>query len=221
MGNNMEQQKVQKTEPDMVKIGERISCIMPTTDPLSSNVAVIEGKENIWLYDVGKHPRIPAMIAELKAHTGKNLVVILSHFHPDHIGNLSEIEYEKLYVGKNTYRYTHCGEIIEHEVWVKDGEVTFCIFPIPSSHAKGSLALEVNESCCFWGDALYPAYKHEHAFYNVGILREQIKVVQDIAAPEFMLSHKKILLQKKQGVLAWLKSIYAKRSEGEAWIEVQ
>jgi len=217
----MNQYRTEQQEPEFVRITERIACITPTTEPLSANVAVIEGKETIWLYDVGNHGNIPAIITDLKVHTGKNIAVILSHFHPDHIGNLDKIAYEKLYVGKNTYRYTHCGEIVDRELLIEDGNIRLRIFPMPSAHAKGSLALEVNEHICFMGDALYPAYKNGQSFYNVGILQEQIGLLQNLPAQDLMLSHKKILLQKKQGVIAWMKSIYAKRIEKDPWIEVK
>ena len=49
-------------ELKFIKIDENISYISPTENPLSANVVIIQCENDIWLYDVGSHPDIPAMI---------------------------------------------------------------------------------------------------------------------------------------------------------------
>ena len=49
-------------EKKHVAINNLISYISPTENPLSANVVMIEGKDALWLYDVGNHPDIPAII---------------------------------------------------------------------------------------------------------------------------------------------------------------
>lgn len=66
--------------------------------------------------------------------------------------------------GKNTFRYTKTGTVIEEDTWFQDGDVRLHLFPIPSSHAKGSLALEVDETWCFLGDAAYATQKTDRPF---------------------------------------------------------
>ena len=45
----------------VVAINNLISYISPTENPLSANVVMIQGKDALWLYDVGNHPDIPAI----------------------------------------------------------------------------------------------------------------------------------------------------------------
>lgn len=137
--------------PHIRTINNHISYLTPTEHPLSANVVIIEGDAFLWGYDVGNHPAVPEILQKKSKQTGKKIRVILSHFHPDHIGNLSEISCEAVYQGKNTFRYTKTGTVIEEDTWFQDGDVRLHLFPIPSSHAKGSLALEVDETWCFLG----------------------------------------------------------------------
>ena len=94
------------------------------------------------------------------------------------------------------------------------------IFPLPSSHAKGCVAVEVNEEWCFLGDALYAMQKCGHNMYNVGILKEEINVLQDIKAEKFMLSHRTPFEKPKEIIMRWLGEIYDRRVKGEVYIEV-
>ena len=164
----------------------------------------------------------------LKAHhllqkkseqTGKEIRVILSHFHPDHIGNLSEISCEAVYQGKNTFRYTKTGTVIEEDTWFQDGDVWLHLFPIPSSHAKGSLALEVDETWCFLGDAAYATQKNGQTVYNAERLLAEIRVLKNVRAPHFFLSHSEPFQQNKEDVLEWMEAIYEKRKRDESYIK--
>ena len=49
----------------VVAINNLISYISPTENPLSANVVMIEGKDALWLYDVGNHPDIPAIMTHI------------------------------------------------------------------------------------------------------------------------------------------------------------
>ena len=61
----------------VVAINNLISYISPTENPLSANVVMIQGKDALWLYDVGNHPDIPAIIDTYsngrKIHAGAGL----------------------------------------------------------------------------------------------------------------------------------------------------
>lgn len=84
----------------VVAINNLISYISPTENPLSANVVMIQGKDALWLYDVGNHPDIPAIIDTYS--NGKKVNAILSHFHEDHIGNLPGMGVDEVYQGKYT-----------------------------------------------------------------------------------------------------------------------
>ena len=176
-------------------VTDYFSYITPAIKPLSANVSVIEGEKYLWVYDVGSHENIPEMLAEISKQKGK-----------------------KINQGKNTYKYTHIGEIVESDINVDETDIKLRIFQMPSSHAKGSLALLVNNKYCLLGDALYPAHKGDKTVYNAGILKQQIDILKKMAAPYVLLSHREPFVQKKQAVISWLEKIYAMREKNEPWI---
>ena len=208
-------------KPEHISINDHISYLTATEEPLSANVVLIEGDTFLWVYDVGNHPLVPGILKERAEQTGKEVRVILSHFHPDHIGNLSEISCEGIYQGKNTFRYTKTGMVVEEDTWFQDGTVRLHLFPIPSSHAKGSLALEVDETWCFLGDAAYAMQKNGQTVYNAERLLAEIRVLQKVQAPWFCLSHREPFQQKKEDILEWMEAIYAKRRQGEPYISCE
>lgn len=199
-------------------LSDNISYIEPSDNPLSANVVMIKDNDKVWLYDVGNHPDIPDMLKNA-IPTDTQVNIILSHFHPDHIGNINKLKYTELYQGKNTYKYTHSGNIVESDMYIKNSTTELHIFPIASSHAKGCIALEVNKEYCFVGDALYPANSKEFRRYNAGILLEGIRQLENISADKIMLSHKSRFQYPKSAILKWLKGIYAKRDKNSAYID--
>ena len=192
-----------KQFPTWKCVTDYFSYITPAIKPLSANVSVIEGEKYLWVYDVGSNENIPEMLAEISKQKGKKIKIILSHFHPDHIANVQHIKWESLYQGKNTYKYTHIGEIVESDINVDETDIKLRIFQMPSSHAKGSLALLVNNK----------------TVYNAGILKQQIDILKKMAAPYVLLSHREPFVQKKQAVISWLEKIYAMREKNEPWID--
>lgn len=179
---------------------------------------MIQGKDALWLYDVGNHPDIPQVIEQFR--DGRNVNVILSHFHEDHIGNLPGMGVDEVYQGKYTHRHTGMGTVVEDDIYIQDGEARLHIFPLPSSHAKGCVALEVNDEWCFLGDALYSMQKCGHNLYNAGILKDEINVLQNIKAEKFMLSHRTPFEKPKGIIMRWLGEIYDRRVKGEVYIEI-
>ena len=89
---------------------------------------------------------------------------------------------------------------------------------MPNSHAKGSLALSVDDYV-FLGDATYPMVGHGSPdVYNVQILGEQIKLLKTLSASRFCLSHKRGLVRDKTSVIQFLESVYARRQKNENYI---
>lgn len=222
-----------KDELRIIKLDDDISYIEPTVNPLSANVVIINGKYAVWLYDVGNHPDIPDMLFDYiikdivsmddgSASQKKKVNIILSHFHPDHIGNLMKIYEEtddcEIYQGRLTYKHTHIGNVVEEDMYIDDGELSLHIFPLPSSHAKGSMALEVNNKYCFLGDGIYAMQKSYEQLYNAGILKEEIEVLKNVKADKFMCSHKTPFERPKKAVIRWLESIYNRREKDKPYI---
>lgn len=195
------------------EIDKDIFYIPATEEPLSADVGMIEGEQKIWLFDVGNREEVIEYINEQE----KDISVIISHFHPDHMGGLSQLTYKELYVGENTYRYTKCGTRVIQDIYLEDGN-SFHIFPLPSSHAKGSLGLEVNETYAFLGDATYSTMKKGVRVYNAQLLLEQIRVLSALRAPYVLLSHQEQFIQKRQAVIEELEEIYQRRDKNCPYI---
>lgn len=190
--------------------------IKPSENPLSANVIIIEAKDCYWIFDVGNGEKY---LKELKV-LDKPLKIVISHFHPDHMANLTQLSYEELYVGKNTYKYTNAGTIVEKPIEIDDGCVKLMIFPIPSSHAKGSLGLLLNNKYAFVGDATYPTTKNGETVYNASLLLEQIRLFEKLDCDFICRSHHDEFVTCKEEVISELKEIYTLRQDNEPYIKL-
>ena len=134
-----------KDELRITRLDDNISYIEPTVNPLSANVVIINGKDAVWLYDVGSHPDIPDMLYDYITKSKvtvddevslrkKKINIVLSHFHPDHTGNLMKICDKaggcEVYQGRLWWKriymlimadchfiYFHCLQATQKEVW--------------------------------------------------------------------------------------------------------
>lgn len=178
-------------------ISEKISYIASSTNPLSADIGIIKAADGIWLFDVGNG-------SENVKDLTDSYNVVLSHFHPDHCGNIERIKKNALYVSKTTYAHVHEGTILSETT--RFGDV--CVFPIPSNHAKGCLGLEVDEKYAFIGDALCGKVKEDEMIYNPQIVQAQIALLKSLKADCLLVSHFPGLLREKSEVLNELAEIY-------------
>ena len=177
--------------------------------PLSAEVGLILGRERLWLYDTGASDTALNAIRALSQPP----CVVLSHFHPDHISNWDRLDYRELYLGGYTFTKTGTGTVIDRETVLNDG-TELRLIPLPSCHAKGSLALEVDGRYAFLGDGVYSALKRNRPAYNVTLLKDLIAVLKGLQASSFLLSHDQPFVQKKEDVLVMLEGVYAQRIAG-------
>lgn len=221
-------------------ITKRISYIPASTDPLSADVGIIEGEEFLYLFDVGADEAV----AEFLNMLPKPKKLILSHFHPDHMKNIGRIDYVEGYIGANTANYLgnyinlsekesggkeiplqelllqKSWRIVDVPVTILDGaELT--VFPIPSSHARGSLAATADERHTFLGDAAYCTGKGGRAVYNAQLLKEQIDLLKTLRSDTLLLSHAEPFAKEREQVVKELESIYSRRKKGEPYIEAE
>ena len=198
----------------LVQITPEISYLPSVENPLSSDVVFIkpEGSDTTWIFDTGTCAEAAQLI---NAVEGKKTIVI-SHFHPDHILNLLKVKCDNLYVTKYTKKYTRAGTIVNEEVEFPDG---IKLYQIPSSHSKGSLVLEYKDYA-FLGDATYVRFRLSAREYNVQLLEQMIKKLEEIQAPNFCLSHDKIFIQPKESVLRIYRKILSRRTAGNPIINV-
>lgn len=194
----------------MKQISNEISYIEASENPLSADIGVIKTKNGNWLYDVGNDRN------RILPLTGKYNVV-LSHFHLDHVGNVNYLNIDKLYVSKYTFDHVGKGIIVENDLYVDNMH----IFPLASSHTKGSLGLEVNEEFAFIGDAIYSKSNKEYYIYNVQLLKEEIETLRRLKAKYLLVSHFKGLVMPRDEVIAQLEEIYSSRDKSSCEIFVK
>ena len=205
---------------------ENISVLPASSNPLSADVGIVYGRERVYLYDVGANEYSMNYINGID----KKKSVILSHFHKDHMGNIGLINCNTVYGGRETIKHLPDNifrEGIKHpsdsigtiqnicvteSVHIDDG-VHIEIVPIPSTHAKGSLAMCVNEEYTFLGDATYTAMIKGQTCYNAQLLKSQIEVLDSLKSRYFLLSHDEQFVYEKQEIIGSLKNIYDSRDK--------
>lgn len=164
---------------DMNTIGRRIRYLTASNDPLSADVYCIEGDKYCYVYDVGNDDRSLQYINQI----GKEKVVVLSHHHKDHTGNIVGLHYRDLYVGKKTYEVIGKGIIVENTLTINDGvriDVSHCISP----HTDGSLIITVDNEYTLIADLYFtrPPFEREKAM-------KMIESLRDIDTKYFVISH--------------------------------
>ena len=220
--------------PKIVKLSDRIQYLQVSYDPLSADVVAVRGDSAWWIFDVGACDEAVNFINALprnpegsSARFKKNIVI--SHFHRDHLLNLVRfvqgevsLDFDAVYLG--SYASKVVGEVAGREKIVVTSPISFDdgvkiqILPMPNSHAKGSLALIVDDYV-FLGDATYPMVGHGTPdVYNVQILEQQTKMLKSLTSTRFCLSHKRGLVRDRDSVIQFLESVYARRQKNENYI---
>ena len=189
-----------------------ISFLPARSTPLSSEVVVIHGKEQNWVFDVGNSMNY----ANVLDSSNRQYAVFLSHFHQDHIGNIENLHnYKLLYCSKHTEKHLKSIEkysIVEATMYFQDDIYLSC-YPIPSTHAKGCIGVTVNEEISFLGDALYPGSANERPAYNVSRLYDLIDFLHGQKTSRIAISHRLPDLVSKEKALSFLEKIYQKREK--------
>lgn len=198
-----------------IKLTEKISYFPQAEDPLSADVYIVRGDKRLFVYDAGNRPD-----AALWLNAQDDLkTVVISHFHKDHTANLSTLNYDELYVGRYTLKALGKGTVADTHITITDG-IKADIIPVPSSHAKGSLLMMIDDEYLFAGDATYSMLKDGRRVHNAQLLKEQIDIISALPADKIILSHDLGKIRKKAVVLRLLKSIYSKRTSDSPYIYV-
>ena len=163
----------------MKAIGNKIKYLPATNDPLSADVYCIEGDKYCYVYDVGNDDRSLRYINQI----GKEKVVVLSHHHKDHTGNIVGLHYRNLYVGKKTYEDIGKGVIVEDGLTIHDG-VRIDVFHCPSPHTEGSLIVTVDNEYTLIADLYFtrPPFDKEKAV-------KMLETLKTIDTKHFVISH--------------------------------
>lgn len=206
----------------MKRISDRISFLPSTDNPLSAEVYVIHGNSMSYVVDVGSSDEAYKLVNSIEKK-----IVIITHFHDDHMKNIRRIEIsdENLFVGTYTGKVLaredshednikHFGTVVTSAKEISDG-VKVHIVPIPSSHAKGSLGVIVDDEYLLMGDAFYCSAKG----YNVSLLAEEIRCLKKLVFSKMIMSHDEKNYTKDE-VLSELERIYERRVPGNPLIMI-
>ncbi len=153
-------------EPVMRRLTDRITYLPASDDPLSADVFLIRGDAHTYVYDVGACDEAAYLLRSLSEPP----IVILSHFHRDHTGNIDRVPAERCYVGARTRKQLGFGVLVDAPIHIEDG-VTLDIRPCVSPHAPGALIVTVDGTHTLLGDLTY-ARPGQGQGESLGMLRE-------------------------------------------------
>ncbi|MBQ7359421.1 MAG: hypothetical protein IJW63_04930 [Lachnospiraceae bacterium] len=180
--------------------------------PLSSEVFFIQGKEKLYVYDVGANEESLLALKRLNPET-----CILSHFHKDHTTNLGKVDFQELYVDKKSSEHFPMGTTLEQQKGVEDG-VRLDIIPVATCHSKAALLVNIDQQFLLVGDALYAIMKFGRPLFNTGQLKEVIDALERIQTQYVVLSHDTRLVYTKEEALKDLRETYARRTKDSPYI---
>lgn len=175
---------------------------------LSSDVFLIKGQENNYLFDVGCDKDLLNEI-----DMSKIKYIFISHFHEDHVGLIPYFDVNKIYVSKYTFKKLNVGNVISN--FIIDDNIHIEVKEIPSPHEKGSLIVIINNEVTLLGDAIYESSRG----YNVSKLYNLINYLKKINTKYFILSHK-VRLIKKDVLILYLEDLLSRQKKNEIYIKV-
>ncbi len=233
-----------------IKISDKISFLGCSENPLSADIGIIREGGVTWLFDVGDGMKNIVPLVEtgesyrvvlshfhqdhmgntcrIKAeeiyvsgetykHVRKQESLCGSGISADAIRkNENGLGREGIAEAEGSRSVSDRCKIIAKDVMIGD----LHLFPIPSSHAKGCLGLEVDGIYAFVGDALYCKARGGYGIYNAQLLRYEIAVLSRLQAPYLLVSHYEGLVRRKDEVIAELQEIYAMRYKNESEIRL-
>ena len=183
----------------MERINSVITYIPASLEPLSADVYFIEGDICCYIFDVGNNKAALQEISAVK----KEKVVILSHYHNDHTGNIDKVNYKELYVGDLTKETIQRGTVVTDEFVIHDG-VELLIQHCPSPHVNGSLIVTVNKEYTLIADLYFT-----RAGYDKELANEMLKELEALETKYFVVSHQQgENIFEKQKLIAELKEYF-------------
>lgn len=191
----------------MEDLNEYIKYIKASENPLSAKVFIIKGKDNNYIFDVGANKLSRDIIKDIK-----NKIIIISHFHTDHMENMKYFNNEKIYIGDYTYKILGYGNVVNDIFEINDG-INLKLIHIPNSHAKGSLCLIVNDEYLLIGDSL----DGNRNGLNVSLLYDEIKLLKSLNYKYILTSHDDVIYNKDE-IIKNLEYYYSKREKNNPYI---
>lgn len=163
----------------MKQITDCLYQIPSAADPLSADVFILNGDKYVYIFDVGNNEESLGAVSDIP----KEKVVILSHPHNDHVGNIRKLNYQNLYVGDATYDKLQIGTVIRGPLTIHDG-ITLEIRPCPSPHTPGSLILTINNEYTLLADLYFTRPDYDRA-----LAMEMLVALKALNTAFFVVSH--------------------------------
>ncbi len=185
---------------EVKRLTENISYVAGQLEPLSADMGIVDVNGELFIYDVGSLEDNARYINNLD----RKVNIVISHFHEDHMSALKFIDKDRinaLYVSNVTFRYSHFGTVVNvgDTISLADGRIE--IRRLPSSHAKGCLAMMADNEYLFMGDGMYMGTKNGETAYDTNLLKEEIAFLESVPATKCVLSHDRKYVRNKAIVL--------------------
>lgn len=186
----------------MIKINSDIEYIPCSDEPLSAEVYFIHGEKYCYIFDVGDNEFSRNAINAV-CH---KKVIILSHCHKDHTGNIDKISYEKLYVGKLTKDTIQAGCVVDERLSIDDG-IQIDIIPCTSPHVDGSLIVVVNREYALIADLYFTRTDRE---YDKEKAYQMLNELESVDTKYFVVSHQEArAVYEKESLIAQLREYFS------------
>ncbi|MBR3839735.1 MAG: hypothetical protein IKM20_01190 [Erysipelotrichales bacterium] len=190
----------------IIKVTDRIYYVDHERERICPKIGIIVGDTHTLLVDVAnEEEHLKEALDFLREHHYPlNLIVVPTHFHPDHIANLTLIDDCEIYCSKNTSRYINRECHVVDNAEIDLGGLSVSVISLPSLHAKGCLGV-LCEGVLFVGDALYSRMKNGVEYYEKSIIGAEIKSYSNIEFDVAIFGHDVNMLGNKREIVTFLK----------------
>ncbi|MFA6755400.1 MAG: MBL fold metallo-hydrolase [Bacilli bacterium] len=176
-----------------IKYSDEIYYVEGNPSQPTPKIVIISGKLCSLLIDTGNEIE---QIESLKEGIKKfNLppikYIVITHFHDDHIHNISYFKDLEIIASKYTAKYIkYKTKIIDSKTSIDLGNLLVTIDILPNSHAKGSLLVyEYKSRIMFIGDALCGKIIGQKLYLNKSSTYEMIKKISEYDVKDFIDGH--------------------------------
>lgn len=186
-------------------VKEGIYYVEHEKERICPKIGIITGSKYTLIVDVANEKEHLLEAERFLKENGDPSIhyVALTHFHPDHIQNVSLLEDCTILCSRNTSKYlsSKCEIIVEEQIDL--GNQLVQLVSLPSLHAKGCIGV-LCDGVLFVGDALYSREKNGKEYFNKGLIGSELKAYKELDFQEVIFSHGDICQPNKAGVLAYL-----------------
>lgn len=187
---------------EFVEITAHCGYISEEAGLICPKIGIVHGNKGTIYFDTGASLKQVRLLDHVRLEKGfKNpSILVVSHFHEDHIANFHYFTGCRVYASKVTARRIRVDEITDGRIVLDLGNIKAEIIPLPSSHAKGSLILHVlGDEVVFLGDGVYEAVGFgEKGYYDRSLFHEMAVVLRSFQASHYVFGHESLLSSDDQ-----------------------